>query len=285
MAAKSARQIAEDAADRLGLTGFDRVMADGRRLRYRAVGQGVGTPILLLHGFASDALAWALVQEPLAERAGRPVIALELPGHGGSDPDVRDGRMESQVAATVAAVDALGVDRLHLVGHSNGAAVAVLAADLLGDRAASLAVLCAAGFGFDDDRGFMPRFLAADTPEALRAVLSGLYVDPDRILTDTVLAMVLAHKSDPGIAAALASIVADIRQGAYLRTGVRRKAARFDGPAKLIWGAADRLTPVHHAWGLPGHMGVHVLPEVRHAPQIDCPDLVTRLLAELAATG
>lgn len=285
MTPKSARQIAEGAAAALGLTGFDYVSADGRRLRYRTVGDGTGTPVLLIHGFASDALAWSLVQEPLAARAGRPVIALELPGHGGSDPDVRDGRMEGQVAAAVAAADALGIDRVHLVGHSNGAAVATVMADSLGDRAASLAVLCGAGFGFDDDRRFMPRFLAADTPDALRAILSGLYVDPDRILTDSVLAMVLAHKSDPEIATALDKIVADVRQGAYLRAGVRHKAARFGGPAKLIWGAADRLTPAHHAWGLPGHIGVHLIPEIRHAPQIDCANLVVRLLSELAATG
>jgi pimeloyl-ACP methyl ester carboxylesterase len=82
---------------------------------------GTGTPILLLHGLASQRRFWNLVATDLA---GRPVCALDQRGHGDSDkPD--DGYDLSTVAADAAtALDALGWSRAVVVGHSWGAAVA-----------------------------------------------------------------------------------------------------------------------------------------------------------------
>jgi pimeloyl-ACP methyl ester carboxylesterase len=82
---------------------------------------GTGTPILLLHGLASQRRFWNLVA---TELAGRPVCALDQRGHGDSDqPD--DGYDLATVAADAAtALDALGWSRAVVVGHSWGAAVA-----------------------------------------------------------------------------------------------------------------------------------------------------------------
>lgn len=82
---------------------------------------GTGTPVLLLHGLASQRRFWNLVAPDLA---GRPVVALDQRGHGDSDkPD--EGYDLSTVAADAAtALDALGWSRAVVVGHSWGAAVA-----------------------------------------------------------------------------------------------------------------------------------------------------------------
>jgi pimeloyl-ACP methyl ester carboxylesterase len=82
---------------------------------------GSGSPILLLHGLASQRRFWNLVA---VELAGRPVCALDQRGHGESDkPD--DGYDLSTCAADAAtALDALGWSRAVVVGHSWGAAVA-----------------------------------------------------------------------------------------------------------------------------------------------------------------
>src|SRR3954451_19093658 len=90
--------------------------AAGLRLRYLTLGEGDSVPVLLLHGFGADLNAWMFTQPALAD--GRQVIALDLPGHGGSvkQPDRADA--ESLAGIADHALHALGIERLHLVGHS-----------------------------------------------------------------------------------------------------------------------------------------------------------------------
>src|SRR6266851_7829700 len=99
---------------------------DGLRLRYLELGEGDGVPALLVHGFGADLNTWMFTQPVLAE--GRRVIALDLPGHGGSSKEVGAGDGESLTDAVEGALSALGIGRGHLVGHSMGGAVAALLA-------------------------------------------------------------------------------------------------------------------------------------------------------------
>ncbi len=62
------------------------IEVSGRRLRYLEIGEGEGAPVLLLHGFGGDLNTWMFTQPALAE--GQRVIALDLPGHGGSAKEI-----------------------------------------------------------------------------------------------------------------------------------------------------------------------------------------------------
>src|ERR1700759_3470229 len=62
------------------------LQAGGLRLRYLALGEGESVPVLLLHGFGADLNTWMFTQPALAEE--RRVIAVDLPGHGGSVKEV-----------------------------------------------------------------------------------------------------------------------------------------------------------------------------------------------------
>src|SRR6266436_5669670 len=77
----------------------------GRRLRYLELGEGDGTPVLLVHGFGGDLNTWMFTQPVLAE--GRRVIALDLPGHGGSAKEVGAGDGDSLTHAVDEALIAL----------------------------------------------------------------------------------------------------------------------------------------------------------------------------------
>ena len=68
------------------------VEAGGRRIRYLALGEGDGVPIVFIHGFGGDLNNWQFNQEALA--AGRPTYALDLPGHGGSTKDLGTGHAD-----------------------------------------------------------------------------------------------------------------------------------------------------------------------------------------------
>ena len=58
----------------------------------------------------------------------RRVVALDLPGHGGSVKEVGAGDAETFAAAVSDALAALGIERFHLVGHSMGGAIALVLA-------------------------------------------------------------------------------------------------------------------------------------------------------------
>ena len=73
------------------------------------------------------------------------VHALDLPGHGASSKDVGDGSLTTLADTVVGFLDALGISRAHLVGHSLGGAVVAAVAKAAPDRVASLTLLAPAG--------------------------------------------------------------------------------------------------------------------------------------------
>ena len=113
----------------------------GSEVRLRASRwPGAGTPVLLLHGLASTRHIWDLVVPGLS---GHPVLALDQRGHG--DSDRPDGPYDGQtvVADALTALDAVGLSRVVVVGHSWGAWTALRLAAAAPERV--LATVCVDG--------------------------------------------------------------------------------------------------------------------------------------------
>ncbi|AUQ73944.1 alpha/beta fold hydrolase [Phaeobacter piscinae] len=83
---------------------------------------GAGAPLVLLHGVGMQSAAWGPQVEGLS-RSHR-VIALDLPGHGGSDPLLIGSELPDFVAWLKAVVQALDLGSVSLAGHSMGALIA-----------------------------------------------------------------------------------------------------------------------------------------------------------------
>ena len=99
--------------------------------------QGAGEPVLFLHG-----AIWADFLRPLAEQpafGGFRRIRHHRRGYGESRGPA--GGFDVQAADIVALLDHLEVDRAHLVGHSEGAMIALVLASSSPDRVRSLALL------------------------------------------------------------------------------------------------------------------------------------------------
>jgi pimeloyl-ACP methyl ester carboxylesterase len=93
---------------------------DGHRIAYETRGRGDGA-IVFVHGWTSGRWQWRAQME--RDDWNRRLLALDLPGHGDSDkPDVRYS-MTFFARAAAAAMDAAGIARAVLVGHSNGVPV------------------------------------------------------------------------------------------------------------------------------------------------------------------
>jgi pimeloyl-ACP methyl ester carboxylesterase len=102
---------------------------------------GAGGPILMLHEALGAATTWRDFPERLAARTGRPVVAWSRQGFGQSDPlPAPPGRdyLQREAAQIPPLLDALGLERALLYGHSDGAAIALIAAALHPQRVAGL---------------------------------------------------------------------------------------------------------------------------------------------------
>ena len=99
-----------------------------------------GTPLVFLHGFGNDCHVWD-ESAPLVAAHYR-TLAFDLRGHGDSDCDA-EGRYDHQSMAldVEAALEALGIDRLVLVGHSMGGRVAMHFAGSHPERMAGLVIV------------------------------------------------------------------------------------------------------------------------------------------------
>ncbi|WP_412537839.1 alpha/beta hydrolase [Longispora sp. K20-0274] len=92
------------------------ITIDGRRLSYLDFG-GTGRPLLALHGHLAEGATWADLAAELGDEWR--VIAPDQRGHGDSDRATTYTRAD-YVADAVALLDALGIGRAVVLGHSGG---------------------------------------------------------------------------------------------------------------------------------------------------------------------
>ena len=123
----------EDAAQSVML------QAGGQPLAALRLQQG-STRVLALHGWLDNALSFAPLW-PLLDTLD--LVCLDFPGHGESLPRPATARyhFDDYVFDVLAAADALGWDRFHLLGHSLGGAVASVTAAACPERVISLSVI------------------------------------------------------------------------------------------------------------------------------------------------
>ncbi len=257
-------------------------------------------PIVLLHGFTGSAAGWADLAARLrtggGAGGGSEVVALELPGHGG--PPVES--WEAAVVAILGALEGLsrapGSGRVHLVGYSMGARLALALALEAPERLASLALIGGSPGIADAEERAARR--AADEALAREIEEGGLAEFVDRWMARPIFATQhsgpsgLVHRrlrlaraerlggSARGYAAALRTL----GQGA--QPSYRERLAEIALPTLLVAGGLDdkyvelaREMAREMAGRLPAAR-VEIVPEAGHAVHLEAPDAVARLLLE-----
>ncbi|MGH9151732.1 MAG: alpha/beta fold hydrolase [Acidimicrobiales bacterium] len=145
----------------------------GQRMAVRCWGRGF--PVVLVHGIPGSARTWGGVARRLAER--HRVAVPDLLGFGSSTRPTaaRQLHAEGQADALGDALDALGIDRMVLVGHDFGGPVAVTCASRRPERVAGLVLLATNAFG-DSPVPFPLSLVTAPVvgPAASRLLFSGL---------------------------------------------------------------------------------------------------------------
>jgi pimeloyl-ACP methyl ester carboxylesterase len=95
--------------------------------------------VVFIHGAMHDHSVWGLQSRSLAHH-GHAVLAVDLPGHGRSDGPAL-ASVEAAAQWVVALLQAAGVERAALVGHSMGSLIALEAAAQLGAHATHLVMV------------------------------------------------------------------------------------------------------------------------------------------------
>jgi pyruvate dehydrogenase E2 component (dihydrolipoyllysine-residue acetyltransferase) len=257
------------------------VDVDGRQLSYAVLGdtEAGNDPVLFVHGYGGDKNSWLFVQEPIA--ADRVTYALDLPGHGASSKDVGDGTIQTLAHAVLGFLDTLGVNRVHLVGHSMGGAVVTAAAadPAAAGKVASLTLISPTGFGPEINARYLHGFAEAESRRELKPVLLALFADPglvNRQLVDDL----LKYKRLDGVDQALRSLVGNLVKGDESAVDVTAELAAFGGPVIAVWGREDKIVPAANAAGLGSAATVHIVDGAGHMAHMEKPHAVVAAIRE-----
>ena len=108
------------------------VHANGIRHHYLEWGDPDARPLLMLHATGLCAWPWKPIARRLARRYR--VLAFDQRGHGDTDPSDKGYRFEYAGEDLAAIIDAMGLERPRVIGHSSGGLATIIAANLTPGR-------------------------------------------------------------------------------------------------------------------------------------------------------
>jgi pimeloyl-ACP methyl ester carboxylesterase len=213
------------------------------RMAYMDVApSGNGKAVVLLHGKSFSGNYWQDVTARLAGEGYRVVIPDQIGFGKSSKPDIRYS-FDMMTANTRTLLDALGIHRAAIVGHSFGGMLAIYFARTYPDITATLAL--ENPIGLEDYRGAIPpQTLAtlvatemAQTPDSYRNFMKAFFATwtPEREALVDVFARILKSGEYPRYARASALTYEMIYQ-----QPIRHELHLLTMPVLLIIGQSDR---------------------------------------------
>jgi pimeloyl-ACP methyl ester carboxylesterase len=258
------------------------VSVDGLSIHY--VEAGAGEPVVLIHGLGASTFCFRHTLPALATRFH--AIALDLPGYGYSTRDAPDHSVTAQAGYVLGFLDALGIEKAALIGHSLGGAIAQRIAVSHPERVSRLVLIGSATASITSRNIWLARLSAPFMP----ALLSGIFriravrrrwlalncYDPS-FITREVLIGYGAPSRMRGHVRAFQRFLTDRATDAPV------DLSRLRQPTLLIWGEADRV--IRPATGRELNQQIAgsrlvIVPRAGHWTAEERPDAVNPLLLE-----
>jgi pimeloyl-ACP methyl ester carboxylesterase len=206
------------------------VIADNLLTHYELTGKG--KTVLLLHGWGDSLATYASLQTTLAKKYQ--VLAIDLPGFGSSQAPPKAWNLDNYSQFLASCLTKLDIKNVYaIIGHSNGAALAIRAINLGQVTPSKLVLLAAAGIRAKGS----PRRVAIKIVAKVGNVLT-MWL-PERYRRRL-------RKSIYGVAGSDMLAVPELQETFKLtvRQDVQADAANLSVATLLIFAANDRAVPV-----------------------------------------
>lgn len=238
--------------------------------------------LVLLHGFGGHHKVWHDIQPALARDAR--TLAYDLPGHGASLGYPGAGPASVAVKAILADLDARGIARAHVAGHSMGGAIAALMGMRAPDRIASLTLLAPGGFGPEINASLLRRLGAATGADELRPVMSEMAA-PGFVMPTKYVASLTTVRRLAGQREKLEEIAALITRGGTQGEIPREALAGLKMPVSVVWGSKDPVLPFSQTEGLPPTFRLCPVEGAGHQLLVEAEKTVAREIRRSLARG
>jgi pimeloyl-ACP methyl ester carboxylesterase len=248
-----------------------RIEIEGLRIGYERAGQG--QPLVLLHGFFGDTRVWRPQLDQLSDEYQ--VVAWDTPGCGDSSDPPEAFRMADYARCLAGFIDALDLERPHVVGVSFGSTLA-LELYRQNPRLPRTLVLAGAYAGW---RGSLP---ADVVKQRLAQTIPDLDLPANEVVARYNSPGLLSESAPAGVVAQNAAIMSDFHpQG--MKTMVRALAGAdlrdvlpgVEVPTLVLCGDKDVRSPVKIGEDLHAQISgsrLVVMPGVGHVSNFEAPE-------------
>ncbi|XAS71271.1 alpha/beta fold hydrolase [Micrococcaceae bacterium Sec5.1] len=225
-------------------------------------------PLVLMHAWGES---WRSFEPLIASLPSFTLVAPDLRGHGEADKPEDGYSLTAVVEDVVAAFDALGIARTHVLGSSSGGYVAQQLAVTHPDLVASL-ILVGSPLSLQGKPPF------ANEVEQLTDPVSEDWVRESLSwyrLLHAVPAAYIEDRVRDGLAMPAAVWKASLR--GYYEAVPPTQAGTISAPTLIVWGAHDHIVPRHHqetlASRIPGAQ-LNIYEKTGHLVLWECPERV-----------
>lgn len=248
-------------------------------INVRYIVKGSGSPVLLIHGFGHFLEVWWFNIGPLSQHYQ--VYAMDLPGHGLSDKPVIDYSLSFATEFIIDLMEALGIGRASLIGHSMGGSICLGGAINFPDKVDRIILVDSGSLSEKVPLVYrlctlpiLGDILVRPTIKAgVRRGIRRAFYNPD-LVTEDMVNLNYELLKIPGVKDAMLSM---IRNGASIsgpnpEVIISDKLHLVKVPTLLIHGAQDRVVPLEYAQNacrLIPDCRLEIIDECGHCPHIE----------------
>ena len=259
------------------------------RIHYNDIGEGEA--VIMIHGSGAGATGWANFHRNVDAfvEAGYRVILIDCPGFGKSDPVVtEEARFVLNGRAIAALMDAIGLEKAHLVGNSMGGGSALALVTALPERVGKLILMGSGGVGRTSIftplpmEGIKLLFDVYREPsmENLRKMLDVFVYDPSA-LTEELISF--RHQSILANPQHLENYLKSVEISGFKMGDFTEQLPEIKSPTLITWGRDDRFVPIDWSLKLLNMIPdsrLHVFSQCGHWAQWEHADAFNRLVID-----
>jgi pimeloyl-ACP methyl ester carboxylesterase len=219
---------------------------------------GAGDPVILLHGSGPGVSAWANWQHNITALArSHRVIAPDIVGFGGTErPADVYYSLQTWERHVWSFLDALGIEKVSLVGNSLGGRIGLAMAGRHPERLDRMVLMGAPGVGMTLTPGLRALREYQPSPENMRRMLLDCFAVDPSIITDELVRQRYEASVAPGAFEAYRDMFFSARHAGSDLGITEDEARQVTTRTLLLHGREDQVVPVEVAWNM-----VRLLPD------------------------